>query len=85
MPQSVSLTIPAGIVLLVLGGCANNAAIPDETRAYEEREYVTGSNLPVRKRRPATDDERERAQEAARAMRDEQTRSGTLIPSPGRM
>ncbi len=66
-------------------GCASTGVNPDEPMAYEEKEYITGSNLPTKKRRPVTDQERERAQEATRIMREEQARSGTMTPSSGRI
>ena len=57
-------------LLLTLAGCAstedpNQAPIPPS-----QREYTTGSNMPVRVRRPATEEERRKAQEDAQAMRD---------------
>jgi hypothetical protein len=70
---------------LLLAGCASSDPLTSEPVAFEEREYVTGSNLPKKKRAPATEQERDRAQEATRAMREEQMRSGSLTPSPGRL
>jgi len=85
-PPKSKLALAALFAFTALAsGCAGTGVNPNEPVAYEDREYVTGSNLPVKKRRPATDEERERAQETARVMREEQARSGTLTPSPGRM
>ncbi|CAG0994248.1 hypothetical protein BURK2_02571 [Burkholderiales bacterium] len=70
---------------MLLSACASLDQPAGESLALEEKEYVTGSNLPKRKRVPATDQERERAQEAARVMREEQMRSGSLVPTPGRL
>lgn len=69
----------------LLSACASLDQPGSESPAFEEKEYVTGSNLPKKKRAPATEEERARAQEAARAMGEEQRRSGSLVPTPGRL
>ena len=70
--NSRSKAAPLACLLLTLSvaGCASTED-PNQTPAPpSQREYTTGSNMPVRVRRPATEEERRKAQEDAQAMRD---------------
>jgi hypothetical protein len=62
---------PACLLLtLILTGCASTEDPNQKPVPPSQREYATGSNMPVRVRRPATEEERRKAQEDAQAMRD---------------
>lgn len=62
--------IAVGIALAALsGGCANVDADRAAPEAKAQREYRTGSNIPVKgENAPATPEERERAAEQIRAI-----------------
>jgi hypothetical protein len=70
--------IHLALLTLLLGGCATADKDMKNTVALEDREYVTGSNLPVKRRAPATDEERAAAQAAAREMGSRQISSGVI-------
>jgi hypothetical protein len=58
------------LVTLITTGCAStDEQLQSKPIPPSERDYVTGSNMPVR-RRAVTDEERRKAQDDAQAMRD---------------
>ncbi|GEM_PF-5188571 len=59
------------LVVLMLTGCASTGDPNDKSEPMPEREYKTGSMIPVRgARAPTTEEERQRIQQEVQAMRD---------------
>ena len=72
------VSILIGVAALV-AGCATANDAQSASEPHEQREYRTGSNLPVRVVRPKTKEERDRAAEEA----EQATRDAEKIVRPG--